>query len=95
MTRKQLIKKLQAEYPQYKKDTLYFAVYTIFEEITKSLERREEVFFRGFGRFYTKRMKSKLKYSNLPRHEGKEFKQDYNIRPAFRAGKELSIAINS
>ncbi len=54
MTRSELIRKVNARRPHYRRDDIACAVQLIFEEIAETLAQNRRVELRGFGMFTTR-----------------------------------------
>ena len=66
------------------------AVEAVFEAITKSLSRGEEVSIAGFGTFRAVKVKARMGHNPKT---GQKIQIPASIRPKFKAGKALKDAV--
>ncbi len=66
------------------------AVNAVFDTITKSLARGEEVGITGFGAFRTAKSKARM---GINPKTGEKIQIAASTKPKFRAGKELKDAV--
>ena len=92
MIKSELITKIAAENPHLFQRDVERIVATIFEEITRALERGDRVELRGFGAFSVKTRPART--GRNPR-TGEPVDVDQKFVPFFKTGKELRERLNN
>ena len=92
MSRKKLIKQLKEKNPQLNKSELEVILDTFSKEISKALENGNNVEIRGFGRWYSKKLKENYNARNPATNELLYKPERIKIR--FRSSKKLNKMIN-
>ncbi len=92
MSRIKLIKQLKEKNPQLNKSELEVILDTFSKEISKALENGNNVEIRGFGRWYSKKLKENYNARNPATNELLYKPERIKIR--FRSSKKLNKMIN-
>ena len=92
MSRTKLIKQLKEKNPQLNKSELEVILDTFSKEISKALENGNNVEIRGFGRWYSKKLKENYNARNPATNELLYKPERIKIR--FRSSKKLNKMIN-
>ena len=92
MSRIKLIKQLKEKNPQLNKSELEVILDTFSKEISKALENGNNVEIRGFGRWYSKKLKENYNARNPATNELLYKPERIKIR--FRTSKKLNKMIN-
>lgn len=92
MTKSELIDRLAERMPGCSRNDLELVVRTVFEAITKTLEKGGRVELRGFGSFFIKHREPRL---GCDPRTGKSIRVDNRYIPFFRAGKLLLDTVNT
>ena len=92
MSRIKLIKQLKEKNPQLNKSELEVILDTFSKEISKALENGNNVEIRGFGRWYSKKLKENYNARNPATNELLYKPERIKIR--FRSSKKLNKIIN-
>ena len=92
MSRTKLIKQLKEKNPQLNKSELEIILDVFSNEISKALENRNNVEIRGFGRWYSKKLKENYNARNPATNELLYKPERIKIR--FRTSKKLNKMIN-
>lgn len=90
MTKEGLVEKVLKEVKLDTKKQAREAVEAVFEAITKSLSRGEEVAVAGFGTFRAVKVKARMGHNPKT---GQKIQIPASIRPKFKAGKALKDAV--
>ena len=90
MTKEGLVEKVLKEVKLDTKKQAREAVEAVFEAITKSLSRGEEVSIAGFGTFRAVKVKARMGHNPKT---GQKIQIPASIRPKFKAGKVLKDAV--
>lgn len=86
MTKRELVAKVQGEFPENRAGDIAFAVYRMFDAMAEALARGERIDIRDFGNF-TVRMR-KARQARNPRTT-EAVKLNERRVPFFKVGKEL------
>ena len=92
MSRIKLIKQLKEKNPKLNKSELEVILDTFSNEISKALENGNNVEIRGFGRWYSKKLKENYNARNPATNELLYKPERIKIR--FRSSKKLNKMIN-
>jgi len=92
LSRIKLIKQLKEKNPQLNKSELEVILDTFSKEISKALENGNNVEIRGFGRWYSKKLKENYNARNPATNELLYKPERIKIR--FRSSKKLNKMIN-
>ena len=92
MSRIKLIKQLKEKNPQLNKSELEVILDTFSKEISKALKNGNNVEIRGFGRWYSKKLKENYNARNPATNELLYKPERIKIR--FRSSKKLNKIIN-
>ena len=92
MSRPDIIKKLKKKHPKLNKAQLELVIDTFFKSIEQALVNEKTIELRGFGTFFTKKIKEK--YSARNPASGKLIYVPEKNKVRFRASKKLKEFIN-
>ncbi len=92
MSRPDIIKKLKKKHPKLNKTQLEQVIDTFFKSIEQALVNEKTIELRGFGTFFTKKIKEK--YSARNPASGKLIYVPEKNKVRFRASKKLKQLIN-
>ena len=92
MSRIKLIKQLKEKNPQLNKSELEVILDTFSKEISKALKNGNNVEIRGFGRWYSKKLKENYNARNPATNELLYKPERIKIR--FRSSKKMNKMIN-
>ncbi len=92
MSRPDIIKKLKKKHPKLNKTQLELVIDTFFKSIEQALVNEKTIELRGFGTFFTKKIKEK--YSARNPASGKLIYVPEKNKVRFRASKKLKQLIN-
>ncbi len=92
MSRPDIIKKLKKKHPKLNKAQLELVIDTFFKSIEQALVNEKTIELRGFGTFFTKKIKEK--YSARNPASGKLIYVPEKNKVRFRASKKLKQLIN-
>ena len=92
MSRIKLIKQLKEKNPQLNKSELEVILDTFSKEVSKALKNGNNVEIRGFGRWYSKKLKENYNARNPATNELLYKPERIKIR--FRSSKKLNKMIN-
>jgi integration host factor subunit beta len=86
MTKRELVAKVQAEFPDNRATDIAFAVYRMFDAMKEALERGDRIDIRDFGNFTVRSRKARQ--ARNPRTTAAVELQERRV-PFFKVGKEL------
>ena len=92
MSKKKLIKQLKEKNPPLNQSEIETVINTFSQNITETLKKGNSVEIRGFGRFYTKKLKENFNARN-PATNKLIYKPE-RVKVRFRASKKLNKLIN-
>jgi len=92
LSKKKLIKQLKEKNPHLNQSEIETVINTFSQNITVTLKKGNSVEIRGFGRFYTKKLKENFNARN-PATNKLIYKPE-RIKVRFRASKKLNKLIN-
>tara|TARA_B100001093_G_C26581998_1_gene907686 strand:- start:118 stop:399 length:282 start_codon:yes stop_codon:yes gene_type:complete len=92
LSRPDIIKKLKKKHPKLNKTQLELVIDTFFKSIEQALVNEKTIELRGFGTFFTKKIKEK--YSARNPASGKLIYVPEKNKVRFRASKKLKQLIN-
>ena len=92
MSKKKLIKQLKEKNPPLNQSEIETVINTFSQNITETLKKGNSVEIRGFGRFYTKKLKENFNARNPSTNE--LIYKPERIKVRFKASKKLNKIIN-
>ena len=92
MSREKLIKQLKKKNPQLNQSEIETVISTFSQNITKTLKKGNSVEIRGFGRFYTKKLKENFNARNPATNE--LIYKPERVKVRFKPAKKLKQLIN-
>ena len=92
MSREKLIKQLKKKNPQLNQSEIETVISTFSQNITKTLKKGNSVEIRGFGRFYTKKLKENFNARNPATNE--LIYKPERVKVRFRPAKKLKQIVN-
>ena len=92
MSKKKLIKQLKEKNPPLNQSEIETVINTFSQNITETLKKGNSVEIRGFGRFYTKKLKENFNARN-PATNKLIYKPE-RVKVRFRPAKQLKQIIN-
>ena len=92
MSREKLIKQLKKKNPQLNQSEIETVINTFSQNITKTLKKGNSVEIRGFGRFYTKKLKENFNARNPATNE--LIYKPERVKVRFRPAKKLKQIVN-
>ena len=92
MSRKKLIKQLKEKNPPLNQSEIETVINTFSQNITETLKKGNSVEIRGFGRFYTKKLKENFNARN-PATNKLIYKPE-RVKVRFRPAKQLKQIVN-
>lgn len=91
MTKSELIKKVQAQFPIFEQADITLVVKTIFDSMGQALKRGEKIEIRGFGTFTARERKARV--GRNPK-SGAAVDLPDRKAPFFKAAKALRIKVD-
>jgi integration host factor subunit beta len=91
MTKSELIKKVQAQFPVFEQADIALVVKTIFDSMGQALKRGEKIEIRGFGTFTARERKARV--GRNPK-SGAAVELPDRKAPFFKAAKDLRIKVD-
>ena len=92
MSKKKLIKQLKEKNPHLNQSEIETVINTFSQNITETLKKGNSVEIRGFGRFYTKKLKENFNARN-PATNKLIYKPE-RVKVRFRPAKKLKQIVN-
>ncbi len=92
MSKKKLIKQLKEKNPHLNQSEIETVINTFSQNITVTLKKGNSVEIRGFGRFYTKKLKENFNARN-PATNKLIYKPE-RVKVRFRPAKKLKQIVN-
>ena len=92
MSKKKLIKQLKEKNPHLNQSEIETVINTFSQNITVTLKKGNSVEIRGFGRFYTKKLKENFNARN-PATNKLIYKPE-RVKVRFRPAKQLKQIVN-
>ena len=92
MSKKKLIKQLKEKNPPLNQSEIETVINTFSQNITETLKKGNSVEIRGFGRFYTKKLKENFNARN-PATNKLMYKPE-RVKVRFRPAKKLKQIVN-
>ena len=92
MTKRDLIDEVLKQFPRFSRRDAEVMVNAVFDSMTHALTRGERIEIRGFGSFVVKHRHARE--GRNPKTGG-VIQIKASIAPAFRAGKQLKMAVNN
>ncbi len=92
MSKKKLIKQLKEKNPPLNQSEIETVINTFSQNITETLKKGNSVEIRGFGRFYTKKLKENFNARN-PATNKLIYKPE-RVKVRFRPAKKLKQIVN-
>ena len=92
MSKKKLIKQLKEKNPALNQSEIETVINTFSQNITETLKKGNSVEIRGFGRFYTKKLKENFNARN-PATNKLIYKPE-RVKVRFRPAKKLKQIVN-
>ena len=92
MSKKKLIKQLKEKNPHLNQSEIETVINTFSQNITETLKKGNSVEIRGFGRFYTKKLKENFNARN-PATNKLIYKPE-RVKVRFRPAKQLKQIVN-
>ena len=92
MSKKKLIKQLKEKNPPLNQSEIETVINTFSQNITETLKKGNSVEIRGFGRFYTKKLKENFNARN-PATNKLIYKPE-RVKVRFRPAKQLKQIVN-
>ena len=92
MSKKKLIKQLKEKNPPLNQSEIETVINTFSQNITVTLKKGNSVEIRGFGRFYTKKLKENFNARN-PATNKLIYKPE-RVKVRFRPAKQLKQIVN-
>ena len=92
MSKKKLIKQLKEKNSPLNQSEIETVINTFSQNITETLKKRNSVEIRGFGRFYTKKLKENFNARN-PATNKLIYKPE-RVKVRFRPAKKLKQIVN-
>ena len=92
MSKKKLIKQLKEKNSPLNQSEIETVINTFSQNITETLKKRNSVEIRGFGRFYTKKLKENFNARN-PATNKLIYKPE-RVKVRFRPAKKLKQMLN-
>lgn len=92
MSKKKLIKQLKEKNPALNQSEIETVINTFSQNITETLKKGNSVEIRGFGRFYTKKLKENFNARN-PATNKLIYKPE-RVKVRFRPAKQLKQIVN-
>jgi nucleoid DNA-binding protein len=92
LSKKKLIKQLKEKNPPLNQSEIETVINTFSQNITETLKKGNSVEIRGFGRFYTKKLKENFNARN-PATNKLIYKPE-RVKVRFRPAKQLKQIVN-
>jgi nucleoid DNA-binding protein len=92
LSKKKLIKQLKEKNPALNQSEIETVINTFSQNITETLKKGNSVEIRGFGRFYTKKLKENFNARN-PATNKLIYKPE-RVKVRFRPAKQLKQIVN-
>ena len=92
MSKKKLIKQLKEKNPPLNQSEIETVINTFSQNITETLKKGNSVEIRGFGRFYTKKLKENFNARNPATNE--LIYKPERVKVRFKPSKKLKKIIN-
>jgi nucleoid DNA-binding protein len=92
LSKKKLIKQLKEKNPHLNQSEIETVINTFSQNITETLKKGNSVEIRGFGRFYTKKLKENFNARN-PATNKLIYKPE-RVKVRFRPAKKLKQIVN-
>ena len=92
MSKKKLIKQLKEKNPPLNQSEIETVINTFSQNITETLKKGNSVEIRGFGRFFTKKLKENFNARN-PATNKLIYKPE-RVKVRFKPAKKLKLIVN-